>query len=55
MSEGGACVANIFDSECDRGTRGVNLRVLGLDKIYVSRWILIEAFFDGQNWWWVSE
>lgn len=51
MSEGGACVANIFDSECEIGTRGVNLRVLGLDKIFVNRSILIEAFFDGQNWW----
>ena len=45
ISEGGACVTNIFYSECERGTCGANLRVLGLDKIYVNRWILIEAFF----------
>ena len=47
--KGCACVANIFDSECERGTHGVNLRVLGLDKIYVNRWILIEAFFYSEN------
>ena len=45
MSEGGMCVTNIFYSECESRTCGANLRVLGLDKIYVNHWILIEAFF----------